>query len=296
MRAWLRRGAAAAHLAGDRSDLWPAGSLAWLAYLGWLPLLLVLAEPDPNDLAFLGVSIYTSSVYPLNVAGLAVAAVAVFLLLCVVAAAAEVALLRNAAVDEADRTPFGRALMTAFTVILVSTLPAVMAAAIVLLGVIAVAPTEFQSPNIGTPVLLRLAGPLLPYLVLMALALLAGQAFGGLAIRYTQAAPERPVIAALASAAGSLRRRPLTGLGVAGSGMLLDALNLVFTFALLRVLWAPIASALADGRLATPSTLLLLLGFIAIWLALLLVAGAVHVAVSAWWAMELARGGTRGAQ
>ena len=295
MRAWLRRGAAAAHLAGDRSDLWPAGSLAWLAYLGWLPLLVVLAEPDPNDLAFLGVSIYTSSAFPLNVAGLAVAAVAIFVLLCVVAAAAEVALLRNAAVGGVDQTRFGRAAMTAFTVTLLSTLPAVAAAAVVLLGVIAVAPTEFQSPNIGTPVLLRLAGPLLPYLAVMALALLAGQAFGGLAIRYAQAAPESPVTTAFASAAGSLRRRPLTSLGVAGSGMLLDALNLLFTFALLRVLWAPIASALADGRLATPSTLLLLLGFVAIWLALLLVAGAMHVAVSAWWALELARGHRGGA-
>jgi hypothetical protein len=36
---------------------------------------------------------------------------------------------------------------------------------------------------------------------------------------------------------------------------------------------------------------LLLLGFVAIWLALLLAAGALHVAVSAFWAMELARGG-----
>lgn len=290
MRAWLRRGAAAARLAGDRSDLWPAGALAWLAYLGWLPLLAVLAEPDPNDLAFLGVSIYTSSAFPLNVVGLAVAAVAVFVLLCVVAAAAEVALLRNAAVGETDRTPIGPAVLTAFTLTLVATLPALGAAAAVLLGVIAVAPTEFQSPDIGTPVLLRLAGPLLPYLVVLALVLLLAQSFGGLAIRAAQAAPERPVTAALASAAGSLRRRPWTSLGVAAGGMLLDALNLVFTFTLLRVLWAPIASALADGRLATPSTLLLLLGFVAIWLALLLVAGALHVAVSAWWAMELARG------
>ncbi|HET6744763.1 MAG TPA: hypothetical protein VFH90_02825, partial [Candidatus Limnocylindria bacterium] len=53
---------------------------------------------------------------------------------------------------------------------------------------------------------------------------------------------------------------------------------------------APIAMALSDGRVANPSTLLLLLGFVAIWLALLLVAGALHVVVSAWWAMELARG------
>ena len=57
------------------------------------------------------------------------------------------------------------------------------------------------------------------------------------------------------------------------------------------MLWIPIGSALDGGRLATPGTLLLLLGFVAIWLGLLLVAGAVHVAVSAWWAIEQARHG-----
>jgi hypothetical protein len=295
MLPWLQRGLAAAQVAGDRADLWLAGSLGWLAYLGWLPLLLVLAQPDANDVAFLGVSLYTSSAFPLNAFALGAAAVVTFAVLCLVAAAAEVVLLRNAAPGGTPDAPLGRAVMSAFTVTLVSTLPAVGAAAVVLMGVIAVAPAEFQSPDIDTPVLLRVAGDLLPYLVVLALALLLGQAFGGLAIRSTQAAPERPVTAALAAAGRSLVRRPLTGIGVAGGGMLLDALNLLFTFALLRVLWAPIASALADGRLATPATLLLLLGFVAIWLALLLAAGALHVAVSAWWATELARGKGGGA-
>jgi hypothetical protein len=290
VRGWLRRGLAAAQLAGDRSDLWPAGSLAWLAYLGWLPLLVVLARPDPNGLAFLGVSIYTSSAFPWNVVALAAASAAIFVLLCVIAAAAEVALLRSAGGDDPHPTPYGRAVMTAFTVILVSTLPAVGAGVLVLLGVMAIAPAEFQSPEIGTPVLLRLAGPLLPYLVVMVLALLVGQLFGGLALRAAQAAPQKPVTAAFVTAARALVRRPWASLGVAGGGLLLDALNLVFTFALLRVLWAPIAAALSDGRVANPSTLLLLLGFVAIWLALLLVAGALHVVVSAWWAMELAQG------
>jgi membrane protein implicated in regulation of membrane protease activity len=68
-------------------------------------------------------------------------------------------------------------------------------------------------------------------------------------------------------------------------------LVLVITSALLSVLWMPIGGALDGGQLATPGTLLLLLGFVAIWLGLLLVAGAVHVAVSAWWAIEQARHG-----
>ena len=57
------------------------------------------------------------------------------------------------------------------------------------------------------------------------------------------------------------------------------------------MLWVPIGSDLDGGRLATPETLLLLLGFVAIWLGLLLAAGAVQVAVSAWWAIEQARHG-----
>ena len=44
MRAWLRRGAIAAQKAADRSDLWPAGALASLAFLGWVPLMLVVAR------------------------------------------------------------------------------------------------------------------------------------------------------------------------------------------------------------------------------------------------------------
>jgi hypothetical protein len=78
---------------------------------------------------------------------------------------------------------------------------------------------------------------------------------------------------------------------VAGAGLLLDLLVLVVTSALLSLLWTPVGAALQTGRLATPETLLLLVGFVAIWLGLLLAAGAVHVAVSAWWAIEQARHG-----
>ena len=49
MRGWLRRALdTRPQLAGDRADLWPAGALAWLAFLGWLRFLVVVARPDPN--------------------------------------------------------------------------------------------------------------------------------------------------------------------------------------------------------------------------------------------------------
>ena len=292
MLAWLRRGASAAQLAGDRADLWPAGALAWLAYLGWLPLILVVAEPDPNGLAAFGVSIYTSSAFPGNVIALAMAVVAGFALLCLLAAMGELALQRAATPFEGGRPPFARATLTAFSVMLVWSLPAAVAVGFVLSRLMAVAPGEFQSPDIATPVLVRLALDLLPYLIALLVVILLVQAFAGVALRRAEAEPGAAVTSVLAAAANDLLRRPWSRLGVAGSSLLLDLIGTLVSFGLLRILWSPIGAALDGGRLASPDTVLLLLGFVAIWLALLLAAGAVHVAISAWWAMELAPGGT----
>jgi hypothetical protein len=291
MPGWLRRALYAAQLAGDRADLWPAGALAWLAFLGWVPFLVVVAAPDPDDLAFIGVSIYTSGAFPLNVIGLAALAVAIFALLCLLSAAAQVALLRSAAVADPARPPLARAVLTAFAIVLLAALPAVVALGVLLGGVASVAPDAFQSPDTTTPVLLRLAGPLIPLLILFLVALLAGQAFGGTALRVAHQAPGRPLTEVLGRAARDLLGRPWGASGIVLGGLLLDVVVLVVTIALLGVLWMPIGDALGAGRLATPETLLLLLGFVAIWLGLLLVAGAVHVAVSAWWAIEGARHG-----
>jgi uncharacterized membrane protein len=61
----------------------------------------------------------------------------------------------------------------------------------------------------------------------------------------------------------------------------------VLATALLGVLWAPIAAALRGGQLVSPSALLLLVGFVAIWLTIVLAFGALHVWVSLWWSLEL---------
>jgi hypothetical protein len=58
---------------------------------------------------------------------------------------------------------------------------------------------------------------------------------------------------------------------------------------LLVVLWKPIRLALDAGELATPSTILLLVGFTAIWLCLLLAGGALNAWASAWWSFGLDR-------
>lgn len=280
----------AAQLAGERADLWPAGALAWLAFLGWIPFLVVVARPDPDDLAFIGVSIYTSGAFPANLLAMAAGAVLLVALLCLLAATAQVALLRNAGAPDPARPPFRRAALTGFTIVLVSALPALAALAALLTGLVSVAPDAFQSPDTATPVLVRLGAPLVPFLTLLVLAVLAGQAFGGTALRLAHEAPAAPIAAVLGQSVRTLRR-PWGPLGVVLAGLLLDLLVLIVTSALLSLLWMPIGAALEAGQLATPETLLLLLGFVAIWLGLLLAAGAVHVGVSAWWAMEQARYG-----
>lgn len=288
MRAWLRRGAIAARLAADRSDLWPAGALASLAFLGWLPLLLVVARLDVGDLTFLASSLRASSAFPANVVALGVALVAGVMLLCLLAAAAAAALLRTAAASEAGLPPFSHAALAGLTVILVCTLPAAAATAALLLGAAALVPAEVQSPDLGVPLVVRLVGLLLPFLLALVLAILAGQAVGGAALRLALAPTAPPIAVALARAARELLRRPWGRIGVATAGLVGDLIAVALSYAVLRVLWAPIASELGRGRLASPDTLLLLVGFVAIWLALVLAAGALHVGISAWWTLELA--------
>jgi hypothetical protein len=286
VRAWLSHGARAARLASDRADLWPAGALGALVYLGWLPLLLVVAPPDVGDLPLFGAALRASSAFPANVIALGLAVVSGIVLLCLLAAMAEAALLRAAA-PGAAHAPFGSASLTAVAVILVAGLPVAAAVVVVLLTAIATVPTVYQSPDFGAPLAIRLLVVLLPALLLLVAAALAGQAFGGVALRRALAPGAGSLPRALADAVAELRRRPWPRIGVAAAGLLGDALMVTLTFALLRVLWAPIASELTAGRLTNPEALLLLVGFVAIWLGLLLAAGALHVMISAWWALEL---------
>jgi hypothetical protein len=296
MRAWLGRGAAAARLGGDRSDLWPAGSLAALAYLGWGTVLLVVAPPNPDSFAYLAIRLVTSGSYPWNVVALAVVVVSAFAMLCLVAALGEAALQRGAAVHAAagvgEHPPLGRAVLAGLSIILVATLPAIAAGALMALGIINVAPAAFQSPDIGTPVLLRVLIDVWPLALLLLLALVAGQVFGAVALRLAIGPGARPVGRAMVAAWRQIRARPWPRLGVAAAGVAKDLLAVVVSYALLRVLWAPIGAELADGRMIAPQTVLLLVGFVAIWLALLLAAGALHVTISAWWALELAQRGS----
>jgi hypothetical protein len=288
VRTRLRHAATAARVAGERSDLWPAGALGSLAFLGWLPLLLTVARVDVGGLDLLASDLRKSSAYPANVVALGVTLVAGAMLLCLLAAMAEAALAGFASPRQRSHPAFAQASLGALSVILACALPAALALGAFLLGAVAVAPGEFLSPDLGVPLALRLARDLAPFLAALLVAVLLGQAIGGAALRRVLGPAATPVGAALAGATRELARRPVQRIGMAATGLLADLLSAALTYAVLRVLWAPIAVDLGAGRLARPDTLLLLVGFVAIWLVLLLAAGALHVMISTWWALELA--------
>ena len=284
---WFGRSAAAARLAGDRADLWFPGSLGALTYLAWLPLLLaVAAAPRASDIAFLGAQLLSSGAFPWNLLLIAALATLAVLIGCLVAALAEAALLRAAGQGTPDRT-LTRETEVAFSVLLVAMLPTVAAFAAFASVVAAVAPAEFTAPDIGGPLVVRIAGHLLPVLVILVAVIMLGQAFGAAALRRAVGPGAMPVGAAFRAGLLDLLQHPFRRLGVALASTLADLLSLVVAVALLRVFWAPIDVQLAGGHLVSPQALLLLVGFVAIWLALVLAFGALHAWVSAWWSLEL---------
>jgi hypothetical protein len=284
---WLGHASAGLRNSGDRADAWLAGALGALVYLGWLPLVLtVVPLPDAGDLGYIGVRLVTSGSFPFNVIALTLAGVAGFAALCGLAGLAEAVLYRSLA-PNADPSPVAAAVLSGFTVLVVASLPAVAAALAFALGVAAVAPAEFQSPDLAAPMAMRVVLDLLPLAALLLAAVLVGQAFGAVALRLALAQRHQAILTAFRRAARDLARQPLRRCATALTAMLGDAVMLVLSVALLRVLWAPIATDLGRGLLAHPETILLLVGFVAIWLALLLAWGALHAAISAWWWLEL---------
>lgn len=288
MRTWLTNGAAAARLAADRPDLWLAGTLGWLVYLGWLPLLLaVVPLPDAGDLQFFGASLIISGAFPANVVALATAAVAAIWLLMLLASAAEVAIGQGIALRSSPRG--AGAALTALAISLIASLPAFGATGALVLAITGVAPGEFQSSQLEVSVVVRILLAVWPYVAALLALVAAGQAFGALAIRKATDAAAPALLRALSDAAVDLLRHPVRRLATAAAWLLLDALLFVLTLALLRVLWAPVGADLAAGRLIDPANLLLLVGFVAIWLILGVGAGAVQLARSTWWSLESGR-------
>lgn len=291
---WLRNAAAAARLAGDRPDLWLPGSLGSLAYLAWLPLVLTVAAlPKVSDLAFLGARLLSSGAFPWNILLLAALATIVVLIACLLSALAAAGLLRAAGHGTPNRS-LTRETEVAFGVLLIAALPAVAVSTALISAIAAVAPAEFGAPDIGGPVLLRILRQLIPLLIALAALTLVGHAFGAGALRRAVGPRAGSIGAALRGGLRDIVTQPLRRLGLAATSMLTDLLAFALATALLRVLWAPIRVELAAGQLVSPPALLLLVGFVAVWLALVLAFGALHAWVSVWWSLELEHVGAEG--
>ena len=282
MRRWLSIAAAAAASVGDRPATWLPGALAWLCTIGWIPLVVGVARvPTVSDLTFLGSRIFGSALWPWNLALPALGLAAVVATAFVLAAAAESALL-----DELGGPR--RGLRLTWPLLAIAAIAAIPAAAALLLLAVQlrdVAPIEFSAPDRGTGPVVRTLGRLLPFLVLFAVAAAAGSVLQAAAARLVHDRAE-DVRGALAGSARLLVSGGAPVLAQLVASALGRLATIVVGAVLLRVLWAPVGVLLAGGERGA-LTIGLLVGFVAIWLCLVLVAGALHAWASAGWSLLL---------
>jgi hypothetical protein len=165
----------------------------------------------------------------------------------------------------------------------VAAVPAAVSLLVVLLAIVSVAPREFNAPDASGGELLRTALRLLPYLALFALTAAAGAALASVAGRVARRGTG--VRRALRAAAGLALRPTLAAHAVIG--MVVSVVYLALAALLLGVLWAPIGAQLQGGGIDVGIGLLLV-GFVAIWLCVLLAGGAVHAWSAATWSRLIA--------
>jgi hypothetical protein len=274
MRAWGRSALSAAAHVADRPLLWIPGGLAWLLTVGWLALLVGVARPPSvGELTFFGAGLVTSGAWPWNLAAIVAGALAVAVSAAALVSVAELALLARAGAASAD-------VRRALAVTLVCGLPVVLAGAMLAFGIAAVAVIEFNSPQDPGGPIVRIALRLLPLIGLALVAASASAAVHAAAIR--RLAGGSSVVSALRASPGALARAGVAATAHVVVAALVRLAYLVLAAILLRVLWAPIEQRLAlDGIDAAAA--LLLVGFVAIWLCLVLGGGALHAWGSVTW-------------
>lgn len=263
MAAWLQRAGAAARLAAERSDLWVPGALVSFAGVGWIVLLATVAPPpSASGLAGFGLQLAASPWWPWNVAVLVVAVASGIGTLLLAVAFGEVAMLMGLTAGRPESHP--SSVPRAAGVLAMGALPVV--AVVALLGWLA-APGVVES---------SVAGPLWLWLVPVAVAILVAQALGAAVLRL----PGRAGLAAVRRRGPRLVLQAAVTMTAFVAGQLLTA-------AVLAQLWRPLATRLADVGPVEPSTATLLLGFVWIWLVLVILAGVGQAWTTAWWSAEL---------
>jgi hypothetical protein len=275
VRDWLGGGLAAARVATGRADLWVPGAMVSFAFAGWAVFLAVVSSPpDEGDALFVGVGLAASPWWPWNVVALLAAVLSGLGTMLLAVAFGEVALLMRLS-DERHGVPLsvpraaGRLGLAAVPVLILAS---------VLLWVSAPAFLDaFGDPDPSTPYLVRVIGITWPALLALAAAASVAQAWGALALRLPW-----PV------ALPTLRHRAHRVIPQAMLTMAVFLVGQLLTVVALSAVWDPLSGRLAEGGLSEPSTAVLLLGFVWIWLLLVILAGVVQAWISAWWTEELA--------
>jgi hypothetical protein len=258
---------AAARVAVDRSDLWLPGSVVAFAGAGWLVFLVTVAPPpSAAGAAGLAFEMAASPWWPWNLFVLMLAVASGLLSLFLVIAFGEVAILLGLSEPGARTLP--RTVPRAMAVLLAAALP-VLALLLVLVG--AVGPLLVNAVEGG-----RLLAVAWPFLILLGVLVVVVQAFGAAGLRRRGAGSLR-----------AIRRHGHRLIPQAAITFVLFVLGQLLTWTILGVLWEPLAQRLTAGGLASLSTAFLLLGFVWIWLVLVVLAGVGQAWTSAWWSAEL---------
>jgi hypothetical protein len=277
VRDWLRGGLAAARIAADRAELWIPGAIVSFAFAGWVVFLAVVASrADENDVMFLGIRLAASPWWPWNLVAVVAAVLSGIGTMLLAIAFGEVALQMELTDARHDEIPVSvtRA-MAALGV--AGTGVAIAAAVLVWLSSPAFV-EAWTEPDPATPYLVRVAAAAFPALLALAAVAVPAQAFGAVAMR-------RPWREALVT----LRRRAHRLIPQAALTMALFLVAQLMTAIVLDALWRPLSGLLAAGGLLEPSTPILLLGFVWIWLVLVILAGVIQAWIAAWWNRELER-------
>ena len=274
MRIWRSGARSAADEVAEHPALWLPGALAWIATVGWLALVIGVARPPTvAELTFLGARIFTSGAWPWNLVAGATGVALVIVVGFLLAAAGEAVLLRGRRASFAD---VGR--LAVIGLACAAPTAVVLAAAVAVAA--GVAPGEFNAPEPGPGPLVRTAFRVAPFLAALVVAASAGAAVHAAAARGVAAG--RGVLPALRDAPRALAEASPAALLLAATLLVARVAYLALAAVLLRVLWAPIGVRLSGEGIGL-AAVLLLVGFVAIWLCLVLGGGALHAWGSAAW-------------
>ena len=287
MHRWLTASAQAASHVADRSSLWLPGALAWMVTVGWLALIIGVATPPTvAELTFFGADTFTSGLWPWS--GIAIVVVALLLigLAIALASVAEAALLHGRRASPAE-------VRATFVVGVICVIPLLVTAVAFGAALFVIAPGTFNDPNPEGGPLLRTTLAVAPFAAAMVLAAMLGSAVHAGAIR-ARAEAGGPW-SALAAAPRALGRAGAAAVVQIVAHFVARIGYLVLATVLMRVLWAPIEVRLSEEGFGV-AVGLLLVGFVAIWLCLVLAGGALHAWGSVSWTRLLeARGRDAGA-